>query len=252
MSNSFPRFGNFSSLNKHSGSFSLSCSSTPSILLSIFPIKFDKSCRVSSLFRNLILSQLNPHSFFHLICPVTCVLQYVLYFIHWIPQFQDLCLVLFYNFNFFGKEFLFDNFILQFIKLPEFSCSWLNFFITDILNPLSIRYQYSMSLSLVAGELSFSFCEVIFPLFFIVFDSMSFCFHTVFIGSYISTGWQLENFPGGSDCKETARSVGDLGLIPGLGRSPGEGKSYFFQLSCLENPMDRGAWRVHGIIVRQD
>ena len=133
--------------------------------------------------------------------------------------------------------------------MPEFSCSWLNFLITDILNPLSLRYQYSMSLSLVAGELSFSFCEVIFPLFFIVFDSISFCFHTVYIGSYISTGWQLENFPGGSDCKETAPNVGDLGLIPGLGRSPGEGKSYRFQLSCLENPMDRGAWWVHGITV---
>ena len=42
-------------------------------------------------------------------------------------------------------------------------------------------------------------------------------------------------FPGGSDGKESACSVGDLGLIPGLGRSPGEGHAWRI-------PMDRGAW----------
>ena len=56
-------------------------------------------------------------------------------------------------------------------------------------------------------------------------------------------------FPGGSDGKESACSGGDLGSIPGLGRSSGEGYDYPLQYSCLENPMDRGAWRVtvHGI-----
>ena len=56
-------------------------------------------------------------------------------------------------------------------------------------------------------------------------------------------------FPGGSDGKEYAYNAGDLGLIPGLGRSPGGGNHYPFQYSCLENPMGRGAWRatVHGI-----
>jgi len=49
-------------------------------------------------------------------------------------------------------------------------------------------------------------------------------------------------FPGGSDGKESACSAGDLGSIPGLGRSPGEGSGNLFQYSCLENPMDRGAW----------
>ena len=42
----------------------------------------------------------------------------------------------------------------------------------------------------------------------------------------------------GSDGKESACNMGDPGLIPGLGRSPGEGKGYLFQYSCLENPMD--------------
>ena len=49
-------------------------------------------------------------------------------------------------------------------------------------------------------------------------------------------------FPGGSVGKESAGNAGDLGSIPQLGRSPGEGNSNPFQYSSLENPMDRGAW----------
>ena len=49
--------------------------------------------------------------------------------------------------------------------------------------------------------------------------------------------------------KESACNAGNLGLIPGLGSSPGEGNSYTLQYSCLENPMDRGTWwaTVHGL-----
>ena len=56
-------------------------------------------------------------------------------------------------------------------------------------------------------------------------------------------------FPGSSDGKESPCNVGDLGLSPGLGRSPGEGKSYPLQHSCLQNSVDRGAWQatVHGV-----
>ena len=56
-------------------------------------------------------------------------------------------------------------------------------------------------------------------------------------------------FPGGSDGKESACNVGDWGSIPELGRSLGEGNGNPLQYSCLENPMDRGAWgaTVHGI-----
>ena len=49
-------------------------------------------------------------------------------------------------------------------------------------------------------------------------------------------------FPGVSDGKESACNAGDPGLIPGLGRSPGEGNGYPIQYSCLENFIDRGAW----------
>ena len=52
-----------------------------------------------------------------------------------------------------------------------------------------------------------------------------------------------EVFPGGSDGKASAYNVGDLGLIPGLGRSPGEGNGNPLQYSCLENSMDREAWQ---------
>ena len=50
------------------------------------------------------------------------------------------------------------------------------------------------------------------------------------------------SFPGGSNGKESACNAGAPSLIPGLGRSPGEGNGYPLQYSCLENPMDRGAW----------
>ena len=56
-------------------------------------------------------------------------------------------------------------------------------------------------------------------------------------------------FPGVSDSKESACNAGDPGLIPGLGRSPGEGNGNPLQHPCLGNPMDRGAWwaTVHGL-----
>ena len=56
-------------------------------------------------------------------------------------------------------------------------------------------------------------------------------------------------FPGGSVVKNLLVNAGDLGSIPGSGRPPGEGNSNPLQYSCLENPMDGGAWwaTVHGV-----
>ena len=62
-------------------------------------------------------------------------------------------------------------------------------------------------------------------------------------GIHLTVGW-LRGFLGGSAGKESACSVGDLGSIPGLGRSPGEGNGYALQNSGLENSMDS---RVHGV-----
>ena len=50
------------------------------------------------------------------------------------------------------------------------------------------------------------------------------------------------NFPGGSDCKDSARNAGDPGSIPGSGRSPGRGHDNPLRYPCLENPMERGVW----------
>ena len=60
-------------------------------------------------------------------------------------------------------------------------------------------------------------------------------------------------FPGGSEGKESALNAGDLGLIPGRGRSPGEVNGYPLQYSCLEDSMDRGDWQatVQGVAKSQ-
>ena len=59
--------------------------------------------------------------------------------------------------------------------------------------------------------------------------------------------------PGGSDGKESACNEDALGLIPGLGRSPGEEHGNSLQYTCLDNSMDRGAWQatVHGVTKNQ-
>ena len=58
---------------------------------------------------------------------------------------------------------------------------------------------------------------------------------------YICGIWYgMGGFPRSSDGKESVCNAGDLGSIPGLGRSPGGGHGYQLQYSCLENPMDRG------------
>ena len=61
-------------------------------------------------------------------------------------------------------------------------------------------------------------------------------------------------FPGGSDGKESACNAEELGLIPGLGRSPGEGNGNPLHYSCPENAMDRRTWQaiVHGVTKEAD
>ena len=56
-------------------------------------------------------------------------------------------------------------------------------------------------------------------------------------------------FPGGSDGIESACNVGDLGSIPGWGRSPGEGNGHPLQYSGLKNSMDKGAWQAIAHVV---
>ena len=62
-----------------------------------------------------------------------------------------------------------------------------------------------------------------------------------------------KGFPGGSEVKASACNEGDLGLIPGSGRSPRESNGNPLQYSCMENPMDGGGWwvTVHGVAKSQ-
>ena len=66
--------------------------------------------------------------------------------------------------------------------------------------------------------------------------------HFCSFSSDLAYAYDNLDFPGGSDGKESAYNVGDLGSIPGSGRSPGEGNGKPLLYSCLENPMDGGAW----------
>ena len=69
----------------------------------------------------------------------------------------------------------------------------------------------------------------------ILYEPFSHCLERTFFYTYY---WFLtmEQLPGDSDCKESACNVGDLGLSPGLGRSPGGGHDNSIEHSCLENP----------------
>ena len=75
------------------------------------------------------------------------------------------------------------------------------------------------------------------------------------VGRFFTTKPPRRGFPHNSVSKESACKAGDPGLIPGWGRSPGEGNGNLLQYFCLENPMDKGAWQatVHGVTsVRHD
>ena len=74
------------------------------------------------------------------------------------------------------------------------------------------------------------------------------CVSVTFSFLKIAASYSIVGFPGGSVVKNLPASAGDVGSILGLERSPGEGNGNPLQYSCMENPMDRGAWQatVHG------
>ena len=103
-----------------------------------------------------------------------------------------------------------------------------------------------------------SVLDLVLPLLFTVqFSSVTQSCPTLYLWYYLSGcctyiyGWDypVMGFPSSSAGKESACNGEDLDLILGLGRSPGEGNGYPLQYSCLENFMDRGAWKsiVHGV-----
>ena len=78
------------------------------------------------------------------------------------------------------------------------------------------------------------------------------CFHLLTLEN--NAAGSMSGFPGGSVVKNSPASAGEAGSFPGWGRAPGEGNGNPLQYSCLENPMDGGAWRatVHGVSKQLD
>ena len=95
--------------------------------------------------------------------------------------------------------------------------------------------------------------RIVFLVFFFLRLAILFIYISIFLLLLLLKLGLNQGFPGGSESKASACNAGDLGSIPGPGRSPGEGNSNPLQCSCLENPMDGGAlWAtVHGVTKSQ-
>ena len=98
-------------------------------------------------------------------------------------------------------------------------------------NPFQVYCSFSASTRTRQGHAAISMSSSVFP--------------TITSSSHQSSLDLSMGFPGSSGGKESACNAGDTGSIPGSGRSPGGGNVNPFQFSCLENPMDRGAWWDH-------
>ena len=138
---------------------------------------------------------------------------------------------------------------------PSFTARWLQLVAFWCIQPSDWLACWPMSLCLSYIYLIFPWLNgVLYVLFYTLFPSIVSSEHNILIlisfiymqcaifyytdlSSFMGCG-----FPGGSDGKASARNVGDSGLIPGSERSPGEGNGNPLQYSCLENPMDGGAW----------
>ena len=120
----------------------------------------------------------------------------------------------------------------------------LPFTLKEKINTLIISFHFPfLSTSKLANFFTESTCFQPRP---VVLSLISFFWNLGFI---FRASVFLMGFPGSSDGKASAYNAGDPGSIPGSGRSPGEGNSNPLQYSCLENPMDWGAWwaTVHGV-----
>ena len=152
---------------------------------------------------------------------------------HWVESDQHVWNPT-YNFQF-GTVFLIHFFFgtVRHLPFPKRFSPWL------FRPPLSCLSISLTTLSLLTSWASSSF-------------SIFRCY-TVIRLSLILSFSHLIYFPSSSNGKESACNAGDPGSIPGSGRSPGEGNGNPLQYSCLENPVDRGAWRatVHGMAKSQ-
>ena len=145
-------------------------------------------------------------------------------------------------------------FVIAFLpRSKHLLISWLRSLFIVILEPNKVNS--------VSFHLSPSIChEVMGPdaivlLFWILSfkPAFSLSFSPASKNSLVPLGFLPLGFPGGKCGEESACNAGDQALIPGSGRSPGEGNDNLLQHSCLENFMDRGAWWpiIHGVAKSQ-
>ena len=148
--------------------------------------------------------------------------------------------------------------LLKSIQMSVVTCNTL---LPQLKNPLrQVVYNHSFSFSPISVKyFLFYLCSFITsPFVYVLWIQSSFVLLIIntlpFSLASLSIPFHLEykhpeGFPGSSDGKEFACNVGDTGLIPGLGRFPGEGNGNPLQCSCLENPRDKGAWwaAVYGV-----
>ena len=137
------------------------------------------------------------------------------------------------------------------VNSPPPGCRLLNCIDKYLLNILlSLEYLLNILLSFVLSKLNVLFAGFCWPLLHHPLHSReSFLEWVSDTGSHYGPPVPFMGFLGGSDSQESACNTGDQGLIPGSGRSPGEGNGNLVQYSCLENSMGRGDWRatVHGV-----
>ena len=134
------------------------------------------------------------------------------------------------------------------VNSPPPGCRLLNCIDKYLLNILlSLEYLLNILLSFVLSKLNVLSAGFCWPLLHHPLHSReSFLEWVSDTGSHYGLPVPFMGFLGGSDSQESACNTGDQGLIPGSGRSPGEGNGYLFQYSCLENSMDRRDWWATG------
>ena len=118
-----------------------------------------------------------------------------------------------------------------------------------------VRHDWATELNWLKKHITYYICVIYITLYAInnynifIYILTYYNYNILYIYVYFKLVYDTLGFPGDSDGKESACNMGIPSLIPGLGRSPGEGNGYPLQYSCLENSMDRRAWwaTVYGV-----
>ena len=183
--------------------------------------------------------------------PLTCLfpLQINMYFLEFYinRNMYSFCLASFTQNNYF-ESYIFQclSIVISFSIAEQHLIVWVyhNLFIHSLVD----GHMGQLHFAVVTNKVASNICM----------HALNGCILSFLLGKCLAFKWldhivavcltQTWGFPGGSEVKVSAYNAEDLGSIPGLGRSPGEGNGNPLQYSCQENPMDRGTWwaTVHG------